>query len=62
MNWERYKSRSHRRIKMPEFTVKLKGFQLFLYLKKRFEYTNSQAIKNMVKHNQDISFLDKLPL
>ena len=47
---------------MPEFTVKLEGFQLFLYLKKRFEYTNSQANKNMVKHNQDISFLDKLQL
>ena len=44
---------------MSEFTVKLEGSELFLYLKKRFEYTSSQAIKNMVENNQDISFLDK---
>ena len=45
-----------------EYTVKLEGLELFLYLKNRFKYTSSEAIEVMVKNNHDISFLDKLPL
>lgn len=44
-----------------EYTVKLEGLELFLYLKNRFKYTSSEAIESMVKNNHDISFLDKLP-
>ena len=43
---------------MSNYTVKLEGLTLYLYLIKRFEYSPSEALEVMKERNQDLSFLD----
>ena len=40
--------------------IELNGIELLYYLMKRFNMSYNQAIKEMIKHNQDLSFLDDI--
>ena len=45
---------------MSNYTQELKGLNMLYYMMKRFKMTYDEAIDEMERHNQDMTFLDEL--
>ena len=45
---------------MSDNNVELKGIGLLYYLMKRFDMSYNEAVKEMIKHNQDMDFINKI--
>ena len=45
---------------MSDNNVELKGFELLYYLMKRFDMTYNDAVDEMIKHNQDMEFINEI--
>ena len=45
---------------MSDNNVELKGLDLLYYLMKRFDMTYNDAVDEMIEHNQDMEFINKI--
>ena len=45
---------------MSDNNVELKGLELLYYLMKRFNMSYNEGVNEMIKHNQDMGFINKI--